>query len=62
MRGSKGHRQFSVLEIKFAFSIYDTEMKNSIDGVLLGDLLRACDLNPTNAMIEKMGGTKKKGI
>lgn len=48
-------------EIKFAFSIYDTESNNTIDASLLGDLLRACDLNPTNAIIEKMGGTKKKG-
>lgn len=50
-----------VQEVKFAFSIYDTESKNSIDACLLGDLLRACELNPTNALIEKMGGTKKKG-
>jgi myosin light chain 6 len=27
----------------------------------LGNLLRALSLNPTNATIEKLGGTKKKG-
>ncbi|XP_065333379.1 myosin light chain alkali isoform X2 [Cloeon dipterum] len=44
---------------EFAFSIYDNE-GNGIDAVDLGNLLRALNLNPTNATIEKLGGTKKK--
>jgi myosin light chain 6 len=45
---------------EFAFSIFDNE-GNGIDGIDLGNLLRALNLNPTNATIEKLGGTKKKG-
>lgn len=44
-----------------AFSIYDQDGIGQLDASQLGELLRACDLNPTNALIEKFGGTKKKG-
>lgn len=43
------------------FSIYDFTGNNTIDAVNLGDALRALNLNPTLALIEKLGGTKKKG-
>ncbi|KAL6263938.1 hypothetical protein P5V15_004019 [Pogonomyrmex californicus] len=46
---------------EFAFSIYDDDGTNVIDAVNLGNVLRALNLNPTNATIEKLGGTKKKG-
>ncbi|XP_057375886.1 myosin light chain 1-like [Daphnia carinata] len=46
---------------KFAFSIYDFEGNETMDMFYLGDALRALNLNPTLAQIEKMGGTKKKG-
>jgi len=45
---------------KFAFSIYDFEGNETMDMYYLGDCLRALDLNPTLAQIEKLGGTKKK--
>lgn len=32
-----------------------------MDAYNLGDLLRSLDLRPTNAVIEKNGGTKKRG-
>lgn len=32
-----------------------------IDAVKVGDLLRCCGLNPTNALIYKNGGTKRSG-
>jgi len=46
---------------KFAFSIYDFDGNETMDMFFLGDVLRALNLNPTLAQIEKMGGTKKKG-
>jgi Ca2+-binding EF-hand superfamily protein len=46
---------------KFAFSIYDFEGNETMDAYYIGDCLRALNLNPTLAQIEKVGGTKKKG-
>jgi len=48
-----------VEKASFAFSIYDQTGEGAVDAFYLGDLLRALDLNPTNASIEKLGGTKK---
>jgi Ca2+-binding EF-hand superfamily protein len=45
---------------KFAFSIYDFDGNETMDAYYLGDCLRALQLNPTNACVEKMGGTKMK--
>lgn len=42
------------------FSIYDFEGNGTVDAVNLGDMLRALNLNPTLATVEKLGGTKKK--
>lgn len=44
----------------FAFSIYDFEGEGTVDAIYLGDVLRALNLNPTQGIVEKMGGTKKK--
>uniref|UniRef100_A0A6B2EEK3 Myosin light chain alkali n=1 Tax=Phlebotomus kandelakii TaxID=1109342 RepID=A0A6B2EEK3_9DIPT len=46
---------------EFAFSIFDMDGEDSIDANSIGDVLRALNLNPTLATIEKMGGTKKRG-
>jgi len=46
---------------KLVFDIYDFEGNGKLDAVNLGDALRALDLNPTLAVVEKQGGTKKKG-
>ena len=46
---------------KFAFDIYDFEGKARMDMFYLGDCLRGLNLNPTLKMIDKLGGTKKKG-
>ena len=43
------------------FSIYDSDGTGSVDAAELGGVLRALNLNPTCATIEKLGGTKKKG-
>ncbi|XP_003696164.1 myosin light chain alkali isoform X1 [Apis florea] len=50
-----------VEKAEFAFSIYDADGTNVIDAIDLGNVLRALNLNPTNATIEKLGGTKKRG-
>ena len=50
-----------VAKVKFAFEIYDVDGIGAIDGTMLGALLRALNLNPTEGFIEKLGGTKKKG-
>ncbi|XP_033214301.1 myosin light chain alkali isoform X2 [Belonocnema kinseyi] len=46
---------------QFAFSIYDADGSNCIDCCDLGNVLRALNLNPTNATIQKLGGTEKRG-
>lgn len=51
----------SYVGAKFAFDIYDFEGKSRMDLFYLGDCLRGLNLNPTLKMIDKLGGTKKKG-
>jgi len=48
-------------EIKFAFDVYDFKGDGKVDGFYIGDLLRACNLNPTLATIDQIGGQKEKG-
>ena len=57
----RNFRMLLVQEVSFAFSIYDQDGIGQLDAYLLGDLLRACNLNPTNSLIDKFGGAKKKG-
>ncbi|CAL4084749.1 unnamed protein product [Meganyctiphanes norvegica] len=45
---------------KFAFSIYDFDGSGRMDGFYLGDVLRALNLNPTNAVLQNLGGTFRK--
>nr|ACR43477.1 myosin light chain [Crangon crangon] len=49
-----------VERVKFAFSIYDFEGNGQIDAFYIGDCLRALNLNPTLALIAKLGGTEKR--
>jgi myosin light chain 6 len=46
---------------KLVFDIYDFEGNQKLDAFYLGDALRALETNPTNALVEKLGGTKKQG-
>jgi Ca2+-binding EF-hand superfamily protein len=48
-------------EIRFAFDVYDFKGDGKVDGFYIGDLLRACNLNPTLACIDVIGGQKEKG-
>jgi len=50
-----------IIEIKFAFDVYDFKGDGKVDGFYIGDLLRACNLNPTLATIDQIGGQKDKG-
>lgn len=45
---------------KFAFSIYDFEGNDTMDAYYLGDALRALNLNPTLAVLEKVGMKEAK--
>jgi len=45
---------------KFAFSIYDFEGNDTMDAYYLGDCMRALNLNPTIAVLEKLGMEKMK--
>jgi myosin light chain 6 len=51
------------LEIKEIFNLYDEELDGKIDGTQIGDVVRACGLKPTNAMVSKAAGQeyKRKG-
>lgn len=49
------------LGVKLHFDIYDFEGIGKVDAYNLGDLLRSLDLRPTNAIVEKNGGSKKRG-
>ncbi len=48
-------------EIKFAFEVYDFKGDGKVDGFYIGDLIRACNVNPTNKTIDAIGGQKEKG-
>jgi len=50
-----------VEKARLHFDIYDFGGVGKVDAHLLGDLLRSLDLRPTNAAVEKLGGTKKAG-
>ena len=47
--------------IKFAFEVYDFKGNGQVDGFYIGDLLRACNLNPTLKTISELGGESEKG-
>lgn len=48
-------------EARLHFDIYDFEGTAQVDCYDLGDLLRSLDIVPTQASVQKFGGTKKKG-
>merc|ERR1712004_346822 len=50
-----------VEKIKFAFEVYDFKGDGKVDGFYIGDLIRACNVNPTNKTIDAIGGQKEKG-
>merc|ERR1712173_406753 len=47
--------------INFAFDVYDFKGDGKVDAFFTGDLIRACNLNPTLKTIAEIGGTTEKG-
>ena len=47
--------------VNFAFDVYDFKGNGTIDAFYVGDVLRACNLNPTLKCIEELGGKGAEG-
>ena len=47
--------------INFAFDVYDFKGDGKVDAFFAGDLMRACNLNPTLKTISEIGGSLEKG-
>merc|ERR1712108_4932 len=45
--GKYGFHPRDVEKVKFAFDVYDFKGDGKVDGFYIGDLLRACNINPT---------------
>merc|ERR1711970_802328 len=56
-----GLKKKEVEAIDFAFDVYDFKGDGSVDAFYAGDLMRACNLNPTLLTIGEIGGEKEKG-
>merc|ERR1711970_1626161 len=56
-----GLKKREVDAIDFAFDVYDFKGDGKVDAFYLGDLVRACSLNPTMKTIAEIGGEKEKG-
>merc|ERR1711915_103198 len=46
--------------IEFAFDVYDFKGDGKVDAFYAGDLIRACNLNPTLKTIEEIGGRPRR--
>jgi len=56
-----GLKKKEVDAIEFAFDVYDFKGDGKVDAFYAGDLIRACNLNPTLKTIAEIGGTAEKG-
>jgi len=56
-----GLKKKEVDAIDFAFDVYDFKGDGKIDAFYVGDLIRACNLNPTLKTIKEVGGADAKG-
>merc|ERR1712098_49765 len=56
-----GLKKKEVEAIEFAFDVYDFKGDGKVDAFYSGDLIRACNLNPTLKTIEEIGGQSEKG-
>merc|ERR1712072_317989 len=56
-----GLKKKEVDAINFAFDVYDFKGDGKVDAFYVGDLVRACNLNPTLKTIKEIGGGVAKG-
>ena len=56
-----GLKKKEIEAIAIAFDVYDVKGDGTVDAFFSGDLLRACNLNPTLSTIKKVGGVTEKG-
>merc|ERR1711910_256502 len=56
-----GLKKKEVEALDFAFDVYDFKGNGEVDAFYTGDLVRACNLNPTMETIAEIGGEKEKG-
>merc|ERR1712137_1214166 len=56
-----GLKKKEIDAIDFAFDVYDFKGDGKVDAFYAGDLIRACNLNPTLRTIEEIGGQSEKG-
>merc|ERR1711992_102356 len=56
-----GLKKKEIEAIDFAFDVYDFKGYGKVDAFYAGDLIRACNLNPTLKTIAEIGGTTEKG-
>merc|ERR1711911_462377 len=57
-----GLKKREIEAINFAFDVYDFKGDGNVDAFYIGDLVRACNLNPTMKTIEEVGGQAEKGV
>merc|ERR1712062_259393 len=51
-----GLKKKEIDAINFAFDVYDFKGDGKVDAFYVGDLVRACNLNPTLKTIKEIGG------
>merc|ERR1711890_71351 len=56
-----GLKKKEIDAIEFAFDVYDFKGDGKVDAFYAGDLIRACNLNPTLKTINEIGGGQAKG-
>jgi len=55
-------KESQIEEFREIFNLYDEEGEGYIDGTMIGTVVRACGLKPTNEMVDKAAGKAyKKG-
>jgi len=57
-----GLKKKEIDAIDFAFDVYDFKGDGKVDAFFAGDLIRACNLNPTLKTIKEVGGADAKGL